>query len=90
MLGVTQTFDVRGIILIEWVPSGYTIDQYYYKAVSIKLIERARNKLPVLWKNTRVFHHASARNTISIRRETKRRYFNIQISFVVVTGTCSQ
>lgn len=37
-------FDIKGIIFIEWVPSGQTVNQYYYKEVLIKLRERVRKK----------------------------------------------
>jgi len=37
-------FDIKGIIFVEWVPSGQTVNQYYYKEVLIKLRERVRKK----------------------------------------------
>ena len=41
-------FDIKGIIFVEWVPSGQTINQYYYKDVLIKLKERVKKKRPDL------------------------------------------
>jgi len=45
-----------GIIFVEWVPSGQTVNQYYYKEVLIKLKECVRKKRPDLWKNDWVLH----------------------------------
>jgi hypothetical protein len=32
-------FDIRGVIMIEWVPKGQTINQKYYLVVLTKLRE---------------------------------------------------
>jgi len=42
-------FDIKGIIMIEWVPQGQTVNQKYYIEVLIKLRERVRKKRPGLW-----------------------------------------
>ncbi|KAL4089251.1 hypothetical protein QTP88_024309 [Uroleucon formosanum] len=59
-----------GIIFVEWVPSGQTVNQYYYKEVLIKLRERVRKKRPDLWKNGWVLHqdNAPAHSAFSIQR----------------------
>ena len=36
--------DIRGIILLEWLPEGTIVNQYYYKEVLLKLRERIRRK----------------------------------------------
>ncbi|KAL4091658.1 hypothetical protein QTP88_026315 [Uroleucon formosanum] len=63
-------FDIKGIIFVEWVPSGQTVNQYYYKEVLIKLRERVRKKRPDLWKNGWVLHqdNAPAHSAFSIQR----------------------
>ncbi|KAL4136010.1 hypothetical protein QTP88_007584 [Uroleucon formosanum] len=59
-----------GIIFIEWVPCGQTVNQYYYKEVLIKLRERVRKKRPDLWKNGWILHqdNAPAHSAFSIQR----------------------
>jgi len=37
-------FDIKGLIFVEWVPSGQTVNQYYYKEVLIKLRKRVKKK----------------------------------------------
>ncbi|KAL4112100.1 hypothetical protein QTP88_015948 [Uroleucon formosanum] len=63
-------FDIKGIIFVEWVPSGQTVNQYYCKEVLIKLRERVRKKRPDLWKNGWVLHqdNAPAHSAFSIQR----------------------
>ncbi|KAL4092164.1 hypothetical protein QTP88_026717 [Uroleucon formosanum] len=63
-------FDIKGIIFVEWVPCGQTVNQYYYKEVLIKLRERVRKKRPDLWKNGWVLHqdNAPAHSAFSIQR----------------------
>jgi predicted butyrate kinase (DUF1464 family) len=39
-------FFIRGIIHIDWVPEGRTINQIYYKEVLTILHERMRRKRP--------------------------------------------
>jgi hypothetical protein len=43
-------FNIRGIIMIAWVPEGQTVNIKYYLEVLTKLRERARKKRPELWK----------------------------------------
>jgi len=39
-------FDIQGIVMAEWVPSGQTVEQQYYIEVLTKLRERVRRKRP--------------------------------------------
>jgi hypothetical protein len=39
-------FDIRGVIVIEWVAEGQTVSQEYYLEVLTKTQERARKKMP--------------------------------------------
>jgi hypothetical protein len=43
-------FNIRGVITIEWVPEGQTVNQKYYLKVLTKLWERVRKKRPEFWK----------------------------------------
>jgi len=36
-------FDIRGVIYIDWVPEGQTVNQVYYKNVLTTLRERVRH-----------------------------------------------
>lgn len=63
-------FDIRGIIMTEWVPSGQTVNQHYYVEVLAKLRERIRRKRPLLWKNGWILHqdNAPAHNALSVKQ----------------------
>ena len=37
-------FDIQGIVMAKWVPSGQTVNQQYYIEVLTKLLERMRRK----------------------------------------------
>jgi hypothetical protein len=54
-------FDIQGIVMAEWVPSGQTVNQHYYIEVLTKLCERVRRKWPGLWRNV---DFASGQRTI--------------------------
>jgi hypothetical protein len=43
-------FDIRGIVHIDWVPEGHTINQVYYREFLTILLERVRRKRPEMWK----------------------------------------
>jgi hypothetical protein len=43
-------FNIRGVIMIELVPEGQTVNQKYYLEVLTELRERVRKKRPELWK----------------------------------------
>lgn len=54
-------FDSRGIVLLEWVPQGQTVNSVYYLGVMKRLRERVRRKRPDLWQNQSwVLHHDNA------------------------------
>lgn len=63
-------FDIQGIVMAEWVPSGQTVNQQYYKQVLEKLRERVRKKRPELWKNGWILHqdNAPAHNALSVKQ----------------------
>jgi hypothetical protein len=42
-------FDIQGIVMAEWVPSGQTVNQQYYIEVLTKLCEHVRRKRPEVW-----------------------------------------
>jgi len=44
-------FDIQGIVIAEWVPSGQTVNQQYCVEVLTKLHERVRRKRLELWRN---------------------------------------
>lgn len=44
-------YDIKGVIMIEWVPLGQTVNQHYYLQVFTTLRERVRRKRPKLWEN---------------------------------------
>jgi tRNA A37 threonylcarbamoyladenosine biosynthesis protein TsaE len=39
-------FDIRGVIMIEWVPKGQTVNQKYYLEVLTRLQEQVRRERP--------------------------------------------
>jgi len=49
-------FDIRDIVMAEWVPSGQTVNQQYYAEVLTKLRERVRRKRPEFWKAGWILH----------------------------------
>ena len=64
-------FDIRGVIYIDWVPEGQTVNQVYYKNVLTTLRERVRRRRPDMWKNASwILHHDNtpARNVLSVKR----------------------
>jgi len=44
-------FDIQGVIYIDWVTEGQTVNQVYYKNVLTTLRERVRRRGPDMWKN---------------------------------------
>jgi histone-lysine N-methyltransferase SETMAR len=63
-------FDIQGIVMAEWVPSGQTVNQYYYIEVLKKLRERVRKKRPDLWRDGWILHqdNAPAHNALSVKQ----------------------
>jgi len=62
-------FDIQGVVHVDWVPEGQTINQVYYKEVFTNLRERVRRR-PEMWKNgSWVLHqeNASAHNALSFK-----------------------
>jgi len=61
---------IRGILHLDWVPEGQTINQVYYKEVLINLREQVRSR-PEMWKNDSwVLHHDNAlpaHNALSVK-----------------------
>jgi hypothetical protein len=50
-------FDIRGVIMIEWVPEGQTVNQKCYLRVLTKLRERERKKRLEMWnKKSWILH----------------------------------
>ena len=63
-------FDIRGIIHVDWVPEGHTVNQVYYKEVSTNFRERVRRRRPEIWKDgSYVLHqdNAPAHNALSAK-----------------------
>ena len=59
-------FDIWGVIHIDWVPEGQTVNQVYYKNVLTTLCERVRRRRPDMWKNASwILHHD---NALSVKR----------------------
>jgi hypothetical protein len=63
-------FDIQGIVMTEWVPSGQTVNQQYYLEVLTKLRESVRRKRPELWRNSWILHqdNAPAHNALSMKQ----------------------
>jgi len=68
-------FDIRGIVHVDWVPEGQTVNQVYYKELLTNLRERVRRRRrrrrrPEMWKNGPwVFHqdNAPAHNALPVK-----------------------
>jgi hypothetical protein len=52
-------FDIQGVMMAEWVPSGHIVNQHYYIEVLTKLHERMRRKQPGLSRNSWILHQDS-------------------------------
>jgi hypothetical protein len=64
-------FDIRGVIMIEWVPESQTVNQKYYLEVLTKLQEQMRKKIPELWKKKSWILHqdnAPVRNALAVKQ----------------------
>ena len=62
-------FDIQGIVMAEWVPSGHTVNRQYYIEVFTKLRELVRRKRPELWRNRWNLHqdNTPAHNTLPVK-----------------------
>jgi len=63
-------FDIQGIVMAEWVPSGQMVNQQYYNEVLTKLRECVRRKRPELWRNRWILHQDNnpAHNALSVKQ----------------------
>jgi len=67
---MTFLSDIRGIVHVDWVPEGQTVNQVYYKEFMTNLRDRMRRKRPEMWKNgSWVLHqdNAPAHNALSVK-----------------------
>ena len=63
-------FDVRGIVHMEFIPEGQTVNQHVYKGILQRLLRSVRDKRRELWENNSwLLHHdnAPAHTALSIR-----------------------
>jgi hypothetical protein len=67
---LTVFFDIPGIVMAEWLPSGQTVNQQYDIEVLMKLRERVRRKRPELWRNEWILHQDNmpAHNAVSVKQ----------------------
>jgi len=63
-------FDIQGIVMAEWVPSGQAVNQKYYIEVLTKSDECVRRKQLELWRNGWILHqdNAPTHNTLSVKQ----------------------
>jgi len=63
-------FDIQGIVMAQWVPSGQMVNQQYYIEVLTKLRKRVRRERPELWRNGLILHqdNAPAHNALSVKQ----------------------
>jgi len=63
-------FDIQGIVMAEWVPSGQTVNQQYYIEVLTKLCKHVRRKQLELWRKGWILHQDNmpAHNTLSVKQ----------------------
>jgi len=63
-------FDIQGIVMVEWVPSGQMVNQQCYIEFLTKLRGRVRRKRPELWRNGWILHqdNVPAHNALSVKQ----------------------
>ena len=64
-------FENQGIVHVDWVPEGQTINQVYYKEVLTNLHEQVRRRRPEMLKSgSWVLHqdNAPAHNALSLKK----------------------
>ena len=62
-------FDIKGIVHLEFLPQGQTVNQYVYTEILRRLMRSVRDKRRDLWENNAwVLHHdnAPAHSALSI------------------------
>jgi hypothetical protein len=62
--------DIRGIVHIDWVAEGQTVNQVYYMEVLTIFCEGVRRKRPEMWKKgSWILHHDNtlSHNALSVR-----------------------
>jgi hypothetical protein len=54
-------FDIQGLVHCEFVPTGQTVNQHYYKEVLLRLREKVRRQRSQLFQSVRwLLHHDNA------------------------------
>ena len=64
-------FDTRGIVHMEFLPQGQTVNQHVYKEILRRLLRSVREKRRELWQDNAWLLHqdnAPAHNALSIRQ----------------------
>jgi len=58
---IITLFDIKGIVHIEFVPTGQTVNSGFYCEVLRRLREKVRRPSPLLWREqTWLLHHDNA------------------------------
>ena len=81
--------DIRGVIYIDWVPEGQTVNQVYYKNVLTTLHESVRRRRPDMWKNASwILHHdnAPAHNALPVKRYLAKKQHSSDGTSTVISG----
>jgi hypothetical protein len=68
---MTIFFNIRGVIMIEWVPGDQTVNQRYYLEVLTKPRERVRKKRSDFWKKKSWILHqdnAPTHNALGVKQ----------------------
>jgi len=53
-------FDFQGNVMVDWVPSGQTVNQQNYIEILTNWRERVRRKRPRVWRNVWILHQDNA------------------------------
>jgi hypothetical protein len=53
-------FDIKGIVHLEFIPQGQTVNQARYVEILKRLREGVSKKSPELWPNDWILHHDNA------------------------------
>lgn len=60
-------FDIKGVLLMEFLPQGATVNAAFYEGVLKRLREAIRQKRPEKWKNGWLLHHDNAPSHTSFK-----------------------